>query len=336
MRLELNSKGHSVAKQVENYDDWTIKPVLSDNPLLNSRSTVNIYRKFSFSDIPLFPLINANMDGIANPKMIEFLDSVNCMSSISKFEKDIAWIINFLPQSKGCFLTTGIREEDFNKVMYLSEHIEIKRLIVDAPNGYIPKFYEYLKKYRKALPNAFIIAGNIGCLQAANKIKDYGINGAKIGIGPGGQCTTSNVTGVSVHPAKFLYDNRWVFTDSGFLIIADGGVRNTAHFCKAIDLGADIVMIGSYLAGSDLHNGTWENHFTRVEYKGFPEVSFDKVKFYGMSSKEAMQEHYDETESYRASEGKVSWINYKGQTKDLVEDLKKAMRSMFCYTNRSY
>ena len=95
------------------------------------------------------------------------------------------------------------------------------------------------------------MAGNIATAEAAEALIDAGVDGVKVGIGPGSSCTTRVVAGVGVPQVTAVYECARACRAAGVPLIADGGIRNSGDVAKAIAAGADTVMLGSVLAGSD-------------------------------------------------------------------------------------
>jgi IMP dehydrogenase len=95
------------------------------------------------------------------------------------------------------------------------------------------------------------VAGNIATAEAAEALIDAGVDGVKVGIGPGSSCTTRVVAGVGVPQVTAVYECARACGAAGVPLIADGGIRNSGDVAKAIAAGADTVMFGSVLAGSD-------------------------------------------------------------------------------------
>jgi len=96
-----------------------------------------------------------------------------------------------------------------------------------------------------------LVAGNIATAEAAEALIDAGVDGVKVGIGPGSSCTTRVVAGVGVPQVTAVYECARACGAAGVPLIADGGIRNSGDVAKAIAAGADTVMLGSVLAGSD-------------------------------------------------------------------------------------
>jgi len=121
------------------------------------------------------------------------------------------------------------------------------------------------------------------------------------------------------------------------LVCADGGCKNPADVCKAFAANADFVMLGGMLAGTDECEGEWEyeERYVEEEIKVTGAMRLEKVKksllFYGMSSEKAQQKHGTGLKEYRASEGRVKRVDYKGPVKDTMDDIIGGLRSCCAY-----
>ena len=123
-------------------------------------------------------------------------------------------------------------------------------LVVDTAHGHSQGVLEMAAELRGRL-DVQLVAGNIATAEAAEALIDAGVDGVKVGIGPGSICTTRVVAGVGVPQVTAVYECARVCSAEGVPLIADGGIRNSGDIAKAIAAGADTVMLGSALAGTD-------------------------------------------------------------------------------------
>ncbi len=175
-----------------------------------------------------------------------------------------------------------------------------------------------------------LIAGNIATGEGAIDLVEAGADAVKVGVGPGGVCTTRVVTGVGVPQVSALYD----VVKSGVEapVIADGGIRAGGDIAKALALGADSVMVGSLLAGTRESPGEVE------------ETSTGPVKrVRGMASLEAAvlraarrgAELEDEYFEHRSPEGIERTVAYRGRAADVIRSLMGGVRSAMSYLGAS-
>ena len=138
---------------------------------------------------------------------------------------------------------------DFTRATLLDSH-GVDALVVDCAHGHNMKVVEAVKNIKGSV-NAEVIAGNIATSTAAEALLGAGVDGIKVGIGPGSICTTRIVAGTGVPQITAIAQVADVASPAGVPVIADGGVRYSGDVAKALAAGADTVMMGSMFAGTD-------------------------------------------------------------------------------------
>ena len=185
----------------------------------------------------------------------------------------------------------------------------VDAIVVDTAHAHTKSVLKIIKDVKKAFPNLDVIAGNIATAEAAKHLAKAGVDGVKVGIGPGSICTTRIVAGVGYPQLSAINNVYNALKGSDVSIIADGGVKHTGDITKAIAAGADCVMLGSLLAG------TLESPGETIIYEG------RKFKTYrGMGSVEAMEKGSKERyfqgkikdKNKLVPEGIVGRVPYKG------------------------
>lgn len=150
---------------------------------------------------------------------------------------------------------------------------------IDTAHGHSKGVIEGLKTVKEKFPELDVIVGNIATYEAAIALADAGADGVKVGVGPGSICTTRVIAGIGVPQLTAVSEAARALKDRGIPLIADGGIRYSGDVVKAIAGGADSVMIGSLLAGTEEAPGEM------IIYQG------RKFKTYrGMGSVEAMED----------------------------------------------
>ncbi|HUE03217.1 MAG TPA: IMP dehydrogenase [Bryobacteraceae bacterium] len=124
-------------------------------------------------------------------------------------------------------------------------------LAIDTAHGHTERVMEAVKAVRRALPGVQLIAGNVATYEGACELISLGVDGIKVGIGPGSICTTRVVSGAGVPQLTAISECSRATRQAGVPLIADGGIKFSGDITKAIAAGADAVMIGSLLAGTD-------------------------------------------------------------------------------------
>lgn len=193
----------------------------------------------------------------------------------------------------------------------------VRILCVDVAHGHHILMKEALSELRKAFGDAVhIMAGNIATLEGYNDLVDWGADSVRCNIGGGSICSTRIQTGHGVPGLHTIID--CARSDRNAPIIADGGIRNSGDIVKALAAGADFVMLGSLLSGTDETPGDVIN-----THEG-------KFKSYrGMASADAQIEWRGKTASL---EGVATTVPCKGSVKNVLDDLERGIRSGLSYS----
>lgn len=124
-------------------------------------------------------------------------------------------------------------------------------LVVDTAHGHQRKVLDTVERLRSTFPDQELIAGNIGTAAAAAALVERGVDAVKVGVGPGSICTTRVVSGAGIPQVTAIADVHRVTSKHGIPLIADGGIKFSGDITKAVVAGADTVMIGNLLAGTE-------------------------------------------------------------------------------------
>ena len=311
------------------FDDVLIRPKRSVAP---SRASVNLKREHRFRITPSevgwtgIPIIAANLDTIGTMRMAAALHDLNMLTCLHKYypvEELIEFFTNS-PARASTFYTLGIREEDFEKLRIFVEKAANKAplVCVDAANGYTKFFVDRVKQVRELCPEATIMAGNVATPEMVQELLIEGrADIVKVGIGPGSVCTTRKMTGVGYPQLSAIIECADAAHGSKGHICADGGCRTPGDIVKAFGAGADFVMLGGMLAGTEECDGEW------LTVDGEKKA----MRFYGMSSREAQDKHHEGMKDYIAAEGKSMEVGYKGPVKGVLQEVAGGMRSACAY-----
>ncbi|GBC59518.1 IMP dehydrogenase [Desulfonema ishimotonii] len=201
-------------------------------------------------------------------------------------------------------------------------------LVIDTSHGHSQNVIESVRELKSTFGTTDLIAGNVGTGDGAQALIDAGVDGVKIGIGPGSICTTRIVAGIGVPQATAIMNCKEVSEKTGVPLIADGGIKFSGDVTKAIGAGAHVVMIGGLLAGAKESPG--EMVFLQGRsYKAYR----------GMGSLEAMKQgskdrYYlgdDEAEDKLVPEGIVGRVPYSGLLSELVFQLVGGLKAGMGY-----
>ena len=200
-------------------------------------------------------------------------------------------------------------------------------LAIDTAHGHSTRVMEAIQAVKRKLPEMQLVAGNVGTYQGAKDLISLGIDGLKVGIGPGSICTTRVVTGAGVPQITAILEATRAASASGVPVIADGGIKYSGDISKAIAAGASSVMVGSLLAGTE------ESPGETILYQGRTYKSYR-----GMGSLGAMEagsaDRYAQEGAERGKsvpEGVEGRVSYKGPLGALVEQLIGGLRSGMGY-----
>ncbi len=207
-------------------------------------------------------------------------------------------------------------------------HAGVDVLAIDTAHGHSTRVMEAIRTVKKALPEMQLIAGNVATFEGAKDLISLGLDGLKIGIGPGSICTTRVVTGAGVPQITAVTEAARAAQGSGVPIIADGGIKYSGDITKAIAAGANAVMIGGLFAGTE------ESPGETILYQGRTFKSYR-----GMGSTAAMEAGSDryamvqgtEDRGKSVPEGVEGRVPYKGSLGALVEQLVGGLRSGMGY-----
>ncbi len=196
---------------------------------------------------------------------------------------------------------------------------------LDAATGHTSRVMEMVSKLREMYPEIEVIAGNVVTARGAEDLIAAGATAVKVGVGPGSICTTRVIAGVGVPQFTAIQEVSQVCRAKRVTCIADGGIRYSGDIVKALAAGADLVMLGSLLAG------TMESPGSLVNYQG---RTFKEYR--GMGSVKAMRkgsgDRYGQNSSGKlVAEGVEGRVPYRGPLRDVVFQLVGGLRSGMGY-----
>ncbi len=246
--------------------------------------------------------------------------------TIKDIEKSVKYP-NSAKDEKGrllCAAAIGITQDVLDRVEALVK-ANVDILVLDSAHGHSQNIIDCLKKIKANFPDVEIIAGNIATAEAAEELIKAGADAVKVGIGPGSICTTRVVAGVGVPQITAITNVARLAKKYGIPVIADGGIKYSGDIAKAIAAGADVIMVGSLLAGCEESPGESEIYEGR------------RFKVYrGMGSIAAMEQgskdRYFQTGSKKlVPEGVEGRVPYKGPVCDTIFQLVGGLRSSMGY-----
>jgi IMP dehydrogenase len=202
-------------------------------------------------------------------------------------------------------------------------------LVLDTAHGHSRGVLEMAGRIRARL-DVQLVAGNVATAEAAEELISAGVDGVKVGVGPGAACTTRVVAGVGVPQVTAIFDCARVCAAEGVPLIADGGIRNSGDIAKAIAAGADSVMLGSVLAGTEEAPGDvilvqGERY---KEYRGMGSLGAMKARSF---SKDRYFQGDVEDVDKLVPEGIEGRVPYKGPVQAVLHQLVGGFRQSMGY-----
>lgn len=302
------------------FDDILMVPQYSE---VVSRSMVDFKMAIGGNSWLDLPIIASPMDTVCEKDMAIAIAESGGVGIIHRFmpeDKQIKMVEevcchNGLSLAVGAALSTTFLQENVEKLIDAGVSV----LLIDTANGHSKMAIDAVERLKRIVGDSVhIMAGNVSTVEGYIALDSAGADSVRVGIGGGSMCTTRIVSGhgiptlssiINVREAKDKFN-----LNAG--IIADGGIRNTGDMVKAFAAGADAVMLGSMLAGTEEAPGD-------LYFEGDKKYK----SFRGMASKEANKD-----KDIAVAEGISTRTPYKGSVKDILKDIKGGLGSGCSYS----
>jgi len=359
-------------KKYLTFDDVLIKPKFST---IESRADVDLSLKLGKIDLTL-PVLSANMDTVTEVNMAKAMHQHGGLGVLHRFGS-IDQSVNMYKETtefgRDCAVSVGIGEVEKARAQALYE-AGARLFVLDVAHGAQSQVVNQYRFLKENLIDSFVIVGNFASAESCNKFwaelnsggipfftrnkgkaKEekvyYGVDAFKIGVGPGSACTTRIKTGCGVPQLGAVMEIAEHFKTyiNRPVLICDGGMKTPGDIAKALAAGADCVMLGGMLAGTDetpgevLYEDTGNDRFTLFNKKdwlsivdqyrasGVKAIEVREYKSYrGSASKESYKDQGKDTK-HRTSEGESFVVKYKGPVADILQDIAGGLRSAFAY-----
>lgn len=291
------------------YDDVLLVPGV--NTAIESRKAPDLSVQFGPFKLRT-PIVTAPMDSISGERMIRRMAELGGIGTLPRsddFDATLALCAQLSESDVPCLYALGL-----NDALHQAEALKkrgAKMVLLDVAHGGM----EQVKRTAGEIKNKLdlsIVAGNIVTYPQAQEYVKAGIDIARVGVGPGGACKTRLVAGTGFPQLSAIFET----TESGIYVIADGGIRYPGDVAKALAAGANMVMIGSMLAGTEETPG---------------EVVDGMKQFRGQASESYMRDHGVEPGEFRAAEGVDIKVPARGSIKYIIDDLTGGLRSAMSY-----
>ncbi|MGF1605396.1 MAG: IMP dehydrogenase [Rhodothalassiaceae bacterium] len=223
---------------------------------------------------------------------------------------------------------TTVGDQGFDRSEALMD-AEVDALVLDTAHGHSARVLDAVDRVKKRSNSVQVIAGNVATADAAQALVDAGADAIKVGIGPGSICTTRVVAGVGVPQLTAIMDVLKAAQKTGTPIIADGGLRHSGDMAKAVAAGADCVMIGSLLAGTQEAPGEVFLYQGR-SYKSYRGMGSVGAMARGSADRYFQQDIKDSMKL--VPEGVEGQVPFKGPAKNVIHQLVGGLRASMGYT----
>ncbi|MGE5514716.1 MAG: IMP dehydrogenase [Bacteroidota bacterium] len=223
---------------------------------------------------------------------------------------------------------TGVGADGIKRAEALLE-AEVDLIVVDTAHGHSRGVIEAVRTIKRLSDSAQVVGGNIATPDAARALADAGADAVKVGIGPGTICTTRMVAGVGVPQLSAIMEVAEVTRKAGICLIADGGIKFSGDLAKAIAAGADCVMVGSLLAGTE------ESPGEVFLYQGRSYKSYRGMGSIGAMARGSADRYFqaDVADSLKlVPEGVEGRVPYKGPAGNVIHQLVGGLRAGMGYT----
>ena len=302
----------------------TIEAITFDDVLLvpsynhhESRRVVNINSTDRLGKLSLeLPVMSSNMDTITESGMANFMSSKGGIGVLHRF----LTVEDNIKQFKACngsvFVSIGCTAAELERAEALRD-VGADFFCVDVAHAHAKYVGKTLKNLRALLGDRCIMAGNVATYAGADYLASCGADIIKAGIGGGSVCSTRIKTGFGIPMLTCIQD----CARSDRSIVADGGIRTSGDIVKALAFGADFVMIGGMLAGTESTPG-----------EVVTKKDGSKIKYYrGMASREAQEDFLGQMHEWKTAEGVSTEVPYRAIQDNVIADIIGGLRSGLTY-----
>ncbi len=299
------------------FDDVLLVPQYSQ---IQSRSSISLEQDMPKAIKTALPIVSSPMDTVTESEMATSLSLAGGIGIVHRYnsiENQVKIVQDAVSQgAKNIGAAIGV-SGDFEERAEELYDAGANILCIDIAHGHHTLMQQAIKAVRDVLGDSVhIMAGNVATLQAFEDLSDWGADSIRVGVGGGSICSTRVMTGHGLPTLQSVID--CAKSDSNALLIADGGIKQTGDIIKAIAAGADMVMLGSMLAGTDESPG--ETFY----------VDGVKCKSYrGMASAAAQ---IDWRGHVASEEGVSHRVTTKGPVNNILNSIEKALRSGMSYS----
>jgi IMP dehydrogenase/GMP reductase len=325
------------------FDDVLLVPQRSS---IRSRRDISLETHLTRRYQVRMPIVAANMDTVCEAEMAAVLAQLGGVGIIHRFltaevQADMvreAKAADVTPNAAVCengrLLVGAAVGTDHDAMTRSAALIDAGAdvIVLDIAHGHADHAIDTLTELKQKFPEVEVVAGNVATRVGAEQLVEAGADAIKVGVGPGGVCTTRLVAGVGVPQLTAIADCAGLTDADGNLVpvIADGGIRSSGDIAKALGAGASTVMIGSLFAGTKESPGEVEQTSRGLVKRVRGMASFEAIEARAARSGEDVNDEYFEQ---RAPEGVEGTVPYRGEVSKLAGNLLAGVRSGMSYSD---
>ncbi|MCU5747066.1 GMP reductase [Staphylococcus sp. SQ8-PEA] len=297
--------------KIFDYEDIQLIP---NKCIVESRSECNTAIQFGPRSFKL-PVVPANMQTVMNEELAEWFAQNDYFYIMHRFNEEarIPFIKKMQDAKLFASISVGVKSREFDFVEQLAaENLVPEYITIDIAHGHSNSVINMIKHIKTHLPEAFVIAGNVGTPEGVRELENAGADATKVGIGPGRVCITKIKTGFGTGGWQLAALNL-CSKAARKPLIADGGIRTHGDIAKSIRFGASMVMIGSLFAAHEESPG----ETVEVDGKKYKE-------YFGSASEFQKGEH-------KNVEGKKMFVEHKGSLQHTLNEMQQDLQSSISY-----
>ena len=314
-----------IIKEALTFDDVLLLPQYSEVLPAQTKLDTNISKNISLK----LPFMSAAMDTVTESKMAISIAKAGGMGVIHRnLEMSLqAKEVEIVKKKYKVAAAIGTSNNDINRAKYLLDS-GVDLIVIDTAHGHSKKVLGMLEKVKKISSKKTICVGNIATAEAAKRIYNAGADILKVGIGPGSICTTRMIAGIGVPQLTAIMQVKSAMKNKKIKIISDGGIKFSGDIIKALAAGADCVMMGSMLAGTE------ESPGKKFKYRGMFYKTYRGMGSIGAmssgSSDRYFQKNFKDKTKY-IPEGVEGRVKFKGNVSHILHQLQGGLRSSMGY-----
>ncbi|MGI9616635.1 MAG: IMP dehydrogenase [Acidimicrobiales bacterium] len=325
------------------FDDVLLVPQRSS---IRSRNDISLETDLTRRYRVRIPIVAANMDTVCETEMATAIAQLGGIGIIHRFlNADLQ--ADMVRDVKTAEVGAGSATSDDGTLIVGAavgtDHDAMSRsaalidagadvIVLDIAHGHADHAIDTVHELKAKFPDVQVVAGNVATRVGAEQLVEAGADAIKVGVGPGGVCTTRLVAGVGVPQLTAIADCAGLTDadDNPVPVIADGGIKNSGDIAKALGAGASTVMIGSLFAGTKESPGDVEQTTRGLVKRVRGMASFEAIEARAARSGEDVNDEYFEQ---RAPEGVEGTVPYRGEVSKLAANLLAGVRSGMSYSD---